>query len=120
MQILSDMAFRSKEPLSYNRRRIESIMKHLHMNYSRDITLAALAKLASMGEVSLSRFFKTRTGKTTIDTLNEIRLGNATRMLIETTQSVNEIAYKCGFNNLSNFHRIFKKKMYAEGIQGIL
>jgi len=31
-------------------------------------------------------------------------------MLIDTTNSINEIAYKCGFNNMSNFNRIFKKK----------
>jgi AraC-like DNA-binding protein len=31
-------------------------------------------------------------------------------MLIDTTQSIGEIAYRCGFNNLSNFNRIFKKK----------
>jgi len=110
IRILSDMAFRSKEPLSYNSRRIESVMKYLHTSYHKEIALAELAKLVGMTEVSLCRFFKTRTGKTIIDTLNEIRLGNATRMLIETTQSVNEVAYNCGFNNLSNFHRIFKKK----------
>jgi AraC-like DNA-binding protein len=45
-----------------------------------------------------------------VDTLNEVRLGHASRMLIDTTQSINEIAYRCGFNNMSNFNRIFKKK----------
>src|SRR4051812_16379180 len=63
-----------------------------------------------MTEVSLSRFFKLRTGKTFVDALCEIRLGHASRMLIETTQSINEISYKCGFNNMSNFKRVFKKK----------
>jgi transcriptional regulator GlxA family with amidase domain len=63
-----------------------------------------------MTEVSFSRFFKKRTGVTFIDSLNEIRLGHATRMLIDTTHSVSEIAYKCGFNNISNFNRIFRKK----------
>jgi len=63
-----------------------------------------------MTEVALSRFFRARTGKTFVDTLNDLRLGNATRMLIDTTHSITEIAYKCGFNNMSNFNRIFKKK----------
>jgi AraC-like DNA-binding protein len=45
-----------------------------------------------------------------VNSLLEIRLGHATRMLIETTQSVSEIAYDCGFNNISNFNRLFKKK----------
>ena len=63
-----------------------------------------------MSEVAFSRFFKARTGKTFVDTLNEIRLGHASRMLIDTTHSISEIAYRCGFNNMSNFNRIFKKK----------
>ena len=39
-----------------------------------------------------------------------MRLGYASRMLVDTTKSVAEICYDCGFNNLSNFNRIFKKK----------
>ncbi|MEJ7736961.1 MAG: helix-turn-helix domain-containing protein [Chitinophagaceae bacterium] len=42
-----------------------------------------------------------------MDALNDVRIGHASRMLIDTTQSINEIAYKCGFNNMSNFNRIF-------------
>lgn len=106
---LSD-AFFNKETISYNSRRIENIMEYVNNNFSQNITLKDAAKIAGMTEVSLSRFFKLRTGKTFIDALNDVRLGHASRMLIETTQSVNEIAYKCGFNNMSNFNRIFKKK----------
>jgi transcriptional regulator GlxA family with amidase domain len=85
-------------------------MSFINSNFDKSITLTDAAKLAGMTEVALSRFFKVRTGKTFIDTLNEVRLGNASRMLIETTQSITEVAYKCGFNNMSNFNRIFKKK----------
>jgi AraC-like DNA-binding protein len=106
---LSDASF-NKEILSFNSRRIEKIMEHINNNFSQNITLSDASKIAGMTEVSLSRFFKLRTGKTFVDTLNDVRLGHASRMLIETTHSVNEIAYKCGFNNISNFNRIFKKK----------
>jgi AraC-like DNA-binding protein len=106
---LSDVSFNT-ETLSYNSRRIEKIMAYLNNNFNEAITLGDAAKIAGMAEVSLSRFFKFRTGKTFIDTLHEVRLGHATRMLIETTNSINEVAYKCGFNNMSNFNRIFKKK----------
>lgn len=98
------------ESHSYNSRRIEKIMYFIKNNFNQNITLTDAAKIAGMTEVSLSRFFKQRTGKTYIDTLNEVRLGNASRMLIDTTHSINEIAYKCGFNNISNFNRLFKKK----------
>ncbi len=109
IRTLSDVSF-NKEITSYNSRRIEKIMAYVNNNFNQNITLSDAAKLAGMTEVSLSRFFKLRTGKTFVETLNEVRLGNASRMLIETTDSINEIAYKCGFNNMSNFNRIFKKK----------
>lgn len=107
---LSDISFRANESITYNSRRISLAMTYLNKNFERDITLAEVAKLASMTDVAFSRFFKARTGKTFVDTLNEIRLGHASRMLIDTTHSIGEIAYRSGFNNLSNFNRIFKKK----------
>ncbi len=106
---LSDLSFNTEIP-SYNSRRIENIMAYINNNFGENITLGDVAKIAGMAEVSLSRFFRLRTGKTFIDTLNEVRLGHASRMLIDTTNSINEVAYKCGFNNMSNFNRIFKKK----------
>ena len=110
VRILSDSTFSKSETFSYNSRRIENVMNYLNKNFDKHVSLSEAAKIAAMTEVSLSRFFKFRTGKTFVDALCEIRLGHASRMLIETTQSVNEIAYKCGFNNMSNFNRIFKKK----------
>lgn len=110
MRALSDSSFTNAESLSYNSRRVQSIMAYLNKNFDKNITLSEAAKIAAMSEVAFSRFFKLRTGKTFVDTLNEIRLGHASRMLIDTTHSITEVAYKCGFNNMSNFNRIFKKK----------
>lgn len=110
MRILSDTTFNNTESISYNSRRISIVMEYLNKNFQKEVSLPEAAKLASMSEVAFSRFFKMRTGKTFVDTLNEIRLGHASRLLIESTQSINEIAYHCGFNNMSNFNRIFKKK----------
>ncbi|MDQ2752865.1 MAG: AraC family transcriptional regulator [Bacteroidota bacterium] len=110
MKILSDSSFSNADILSYNSRRVEKVMEHMNRYFDKVITLAEVAKLASMSEVAFSRFFKARTGYTFIDTLNDIRLGHASRMLIETTNSITEIAFHCGFNNISNFNRIFKKR----------
>ncbi|SEW21682.1 helix-turn-helix domain-containing protein [Chitinophaga arvensicola] len=110
MRILSDSTFGNTESFSYNSRRVERIMNYLNANFDKNISLGEAARLAAMTEVAFSRFFKAKIGKTFVDTLIEIRLGHASRLLIETTHTVNEIAYKCGFNNISNFNRIFKKK----------
>lgn len=55
--------------------------------------------------------FKTRTGKTLPDFVNELRVGRACRMLAEAAQPVTEIALACGFANLANFHRQFRQRM---------
>jgi AraC-like DNA-binding protein len=110
MRILSDASFNIAEKNTYSSRRIENAFEYMNQNFDKPITLSEVSKLASMTEVSFSRFFRQRTGNTFIDSLNEIRLGHATRILIETTQNISEVAYDCGFNNISNFNRIFKKK----------
>lgn len=66
--------------------------------------------MVGMTEVSFSRFFKLRTGKNLSDYIIDLRLGHATRLLVDSTMAIAEICYECGFNNLSNFNRIFKKK----------
>lgn len=110
IRLLSDPSFHAPETLSFNSRRIELTYEYINQNFHKPITLGEVAKLANMTEVSFSRFFKQRTGITFIDSLTDIRLGHASRMLIDTTHSISEIAYQCGFNNISNFNRIFKKK----------
>ncbi len=109
-RILSDSGFSDTEVFSYNSRRIEKVMEFIHTSFNKQISLGDAAKMASMTKSAFSRFFKLRTGMTFIDCLTEVRLGHASRMLISTTKTIAEIAYSCGFNNISNFNRIFRKK----------
>jgi AraC-like DNA-binding protein len=109
MRTLSNSTF-TDENVNFNSRRIEKVFAHMRDNYDKEVNLAGVAKLAGMSEVSFSRFIKKRTGKTFVESLNEIRLGHASRSLINTTNTISEIAYKCGFNNLSYFNRIFKSR----------
>lgn len=110
-KFLSDKTFIAEEQVSYNSRRIEKVFEFMNNNFSKSITLADVAKIANMSEASFSRFVKKRTGYSFVDNLNEIRLGHVSRMLVDTTQSIAEIAFKCGFNNMANFNRRFKNKM---------
>lgn len=105
----SATAIQGTEP-QHTSRRVQKAMQYMHQHFDRMVTLEEVSSLTNMTKVSFSRFFRKRTGNTFIEVLNEIRMGNATRMLIDTTHSINEIAYQCGFNNLSNFNRIFRKK----------
>ena len=108
-RILCSSSFVQKDESSESRR-IQKVINFLHDNYHKDICLADVARYVNMSEVSLSRFMKKRTGKNYIDFLNDLRLGIASRQLVDTTKSVSEICFESGFNNLSNFNRIFKKR----------
>ncbi|MFT3981130.1 MAG: AraC family transcriptional regulator [Ferruginibacter sp.] len=109
MRLLSDASF-SNVQQSYSSRRVEKVMEYMNNNFDKQVQLADAAKISNMTEVSFSRFFKSHTGVSFIDSLLEIRLGHASRLLIDTNQPVSEVAYNCGFNNISNFNRLFKKK----------
>lgn len=90
--------------------RINKLTDYLNKNYSKQIRLSEVASLINMSEPSFCRYIKQRTSKSFVDFLTDIRLGFAIRYLIDSSKSVAEIGYACGFNNLSNFNRIFKKK----------
>lgn len=110
MQLLSDSTFNGQNQYAYSSRRIESAMDFMNRNFDKPISLAEVAGLNNMTETAFSRFFKNQTGMTFVDVLTEKRLGHVSRMLIETSLPVSEIADKCGYNNMANFNRIFKKK----------
>ena len=86
------------------------VMDYLSRHYSEVIRLSEVAEMVNMSESSFCRFFKQHTSKSFIDFLTDIRLGAASRALIDSSLSIAEIGYDCGFNNLSNFNRIVKKK----------
>ena len=86
------------------------VMDYHSRHYSEVIRLSEVAEMVNMSESSSCRFFKQHTSKSFIDFLTDIRLGAASRALIDSSLSIAEIGYDCGFNNLSNFNRIFKKK----------
>lgn len=91
-------------------KRILRVKKYILENYKYELRLKTLADLANMSEGAFCRFFKLHTGRRLSDYIIDIRLGYATRMLIDTTDTISEISFKCGYNNLSNFNRIFRRK----------
>ena len=91
-------------------RRILKVKNFISKNYMDELRLTQLAGIAGMSPSAFSRFFKLHTGRNLTDYIIDIRLGAASRMLVDTSRSVSEISFTCGFNNLSNFNRIFKKK----------
>lgn len=107
--LLSNSKFTNNNESSESRR-VQKIIAYLDANYQNEVRLSELAQYIGLSEVSLSRFMKKRTGKNFVEYLNDLRLGIATRLLVNSNKTIAEITFECGFNNLSNFHRLFKKK----------
>ncbi len=91
-------------------RRVRVIDNYLKENYSKDITLGEMSAMVNMSEVAFSRFFSLHAGKSFTDYLTDIRIGRVARLLVDSSKSIAEICYECGYKNISNFNRMFKKK----------
>lgn len=108
-RLLSTSAF-AHTTMTTDSRRVQKVKDYIDANFKDDIRLQELADLANMTPTAFSRFFKLRTGKSISEYIIDVRLGHAARMLADSTMAVVEICYRCGFNNISNFNRIFKRK----------
>jgi AraC-like DNA-binding protein len=96
---------------AYNQKhnnKIDRVFRFVINNYHRNISLDEVAALTQLTPQSFCRFFKNRTRKSFIEFVNEVRIGQACKKLAEEEWTVAEIAYACGFSNLSNFNRFFK------------
>lgn len=93
--------------------RMEPVYHYVMKNFKKDIPLDTVAELANMNPSSFSRYFSNYHKKTFTKFLNQIRIGYACKLLIENNQNIGSICYESGFNNISNFNRIFReiKKM---------
>lgn len=91
-------------------RRITKACKYIEENISQKISLAEVAALVNMSESAFSHFFKKKTGISFITYVNNLRVAKACDLLASTSLSASEICYDCGFNNKSNFIRIFTKR----------
>jgi AraC-like DNA-binding protein len=89
--------------------KISDVFDYIKDNFNHDISLIEIAKIAHLTPTSFCRMFKTKTKKSFVEYLNEIRVSNACKLLLETEMGISEIAYACGYKTASNFNQLFKK-----------
>ena len=94
---------------SEDKYRMEIIFRYVIQKFPYKINLEEIASLVNLTPPSFCRFFKSRTTKVFSTFVNEVRIGNACKMLIENKHSISQVCYLSGFNYLSNFNRQFKK-----------
>lgn len=93
-------------------RRIETIkatLSYIQDNYKEKIYIRDLAGLIGMNEQYFCRFFKKAIGRSPMEYVNEYRIKKAIHYLKESDLTVTEICLECGYNNLGNFLREFRK-----------
>ena len=88
---------------------IYRIQIYIEHNFSSEIRISDLANENYISPQYLSRCFKSQTGFSPKQYLTNIRLKNAKDRLLHTTLSVHEISFQCGFSDVNNFIRVFKK-----------
>jgi AraC-like DNA-binding protein len=93
----------------YQGERVNRVCELISKKFRDGITQGEAARAARMSVASFSRFFRRATNRTFRAFLNEVRIGHACQLLLETDQTVSEICYASGFGNLSNFNRQFLK-----------
>jgi AraC-like DNA-binding protein len=108
-KVLCSQTF-SPEVDMFKSRRIRLSCDYINRNFRNKIKIEDVAGIIGMTNSSFCHFFKKRTQKSFVDYLNEVRIGHAAVQLIETTKTISEVCYNCGFNNVSNFNRIFRSK----------
>lgn len=92
--------------------KMKFIVKYIENNYMNRITIEEIAHVMGLSQSHFMKFFKTTMGTTFTDYLNDYRLTMASRLLISSESSILAIATEVGFENLSYFNRLFKKRFY--------
>jgi len=92
-----------------DRFKLNKVFDYTILHHQDKITLKDIASLVNMAPTAFCRYFKLRTHKTYSQFLIEVRISKATKMMNEKSLNVSEACYSSGYNNISNFHRHFKR-----------
>lgn len=120
LQILNLITKSKTEPLSnfvYRKnysdlegKKMRDVFEYTIENYHKNIYLKDIANVANMTKNAFCKYFKRHTNKTYISFLTELRIENACKLIRSKEEiAIAEIAYKVGFQNISNFNRKFKE-----------
>ena len=116
LKIASTTNYKSLSSFIYDKKysdneghRMRNVFEYTMNNFEKVISLDAISEVANMTKNAFCKYFKKRTNKTYVQFLNQLRIEHACK-LIQSKQgfSIADIAYKSGFNNISNFNRQFK------------
>ena len=89
--------------------RINRTFDYIESNIEKPLTLEELATVANFSKFHFNRIFQSIVGETPFQFILRVRLEKAaTSIITNKNESISEIAYKCGFSDISIFSRNFK------------
>jgi AraC-like DNA-binding protein len=88
--------------------RINNVYKYVEQNYQKSVDIQVVADLTNLTIPSFCRYFKKITHTTYTDFVNEYRINQACRLLLE-NKPIADICFEVGFNNISHFNKTFKQ-----------
>lgn len=103
--------------VDYKVESIKKVLSYIEEHYKEAFYVKDLATILNMNEQYFSRFFKRMIGKAPMAYVNDYRLKMAKQLLIKTDMQITEICLEVGFNNMSNFIKLFKNKENCSPIQ---
>ena len=98
--------FENKTDISVDK--LDKVIKHIYQHFTQTLNADELASLAYMSTNHFHRFFKQRTDQTLTQFINQLRIGKACKLLINSKIHISAISDQCGFRNISNFNRRFQ------------
>jgi AraC-like DNA-binding protein len=98
---------------SQNSQGLQKVIEFIMQNFQKKIQMKDLLDIANMSSTTFSVFFKKNYNMTFSEYLLKVRIGYACNLLTDSSRSISQISFDAGFENLSNFNRLFKK---AKGI----
>ncbi len=102
-----DMCLRKDEEAGKNAY-MRPVIEYINQHYTEELTIACLAEKTHLSKSYFMGGFKHFTGVGAVEYINQLRLKKARELLEETGMTVSELAFACGFRNLSNFNRQFR------------
>lgn len=96
------------QPIWKEQFRLKDLYQHIDENYMNEISLSEAAEICHLSKEAFCRYFKKATKTTFVTFLNRYRIAQAKRMILS-NEPISRVAYKCGFENLAYFSRVFRK-----------
>lgn len=93
-----------------NQARINKVFQYVQKEFRGQVSIQKAASFLHLSESAFCKFFKRTSGKTFSDYVNDIRIGHACQLLLETDKPIGEIATASGYESLTYFNRVFLKK----------